>query len=589
MICDCPSEIYHNAIPFSPSSSWLHGLYGPELLKGAKVVYGLQAEWGRCSRKVSLDCYGSPLGCWKDILAACSRSHNIITFDTVTGTSISVLSGHTDHVWCLTFSLDGTFLVSGSEDRTVKLWDIQTGGVVKTFCGHTDGVVSASVSPDCTIIASGSRDCTIRLWKVQTGECYHVICEHSGTVLSVSFSPTNSQLLMSASGDYTVRQWNISGHQIGPSYKGDHVTVSPDGTCFASYSTSEKVAIVLNFDSGVVVAKLQIPTDNFLCCCFSPDGRFLAGKGYNIIWIWDLTSSDHCPLETFTEHERVHGIAFSSSHIFSSYIGLIKFWPVCTSPMNSVTTDSESTLSTSASIMSITVQAKDRVATLIDSAGTVRTWDLSTGLCKSIFHTRAGPESLRDTRSIDGRLIFVWCTRKKIHIWDSGRKRHLQTMDARSDFSTTKLRISSDGSKVFLCDHEYIQALSTSTVDVIGKVKFESEPTNKPLIVDGSRVWVHFEGSQTQGWDFGIPGSAPVPLSDIPPDPDRPCLDFINSTKGHNIGLSRIENAVTREVVYQLPAKYQKPTIAQWDGQYLVTGYKSGEMLILDFNHMIPQ
>ena len=244
MICDCPSEIYHNAIPFSPSSSWLHEYYSPELLKRAKVVYGLQAEWGRCSRTVSLDYYNSPLACWEDILAACSRSHNIITFDTITGISMSVLSGHTSTVWCLTFSLNGTFLVSGSEDRTVKLWDIQTGGVVKTFCGHTDGVVSVSVSPDCTIIASGSKDSTIRLWKVQTGECYHVICEHSGTVHSVSFSPTNSQLLMSASLDHTVRQWNISGHQIGPSYKGDYVTVSLDGTCFVSQCIYEATATV---------------------------------------------------------------------------------------------------------------------------------------------------------------------------------------------------------------------------------------------------------------------------------------------------------------------------------------------------------
>ena len=122
----------------------------------------------------------------------------------------------------------------------------------------------------------------------------------------------------------------------------------------------------------------------------------------------------------------------------------------------------------------------------------------------------------------------------------------------------------------------------------MGKVKFESKSSYTPLIVDGSRVWVCFEGAH-QGWDFEIPGLDPVPLSDMLPDPDRPCLDFIDGTKELIGGLSRIEDTATGEVVYQLPLKYQKTTASQWDGQYLVAGYKSGEALILDFNHMIPQ
>ena len=62
-------------------------------------------------------------------------SGDIFVLDTVTGSRKSIFSEHNENVTSLAFSLDGTMLVSGSEDGTIKLWDIQTGGVVKTFFG----------------------------------------------------------------------------------------------------------------------------------------------------------------------------------------------------------------------------------------------------------------------------------------------------------------------------------------------------------------------------------------------------------------------------------------------------------------------
>ena len=88
---------------------------------------------------------------------------------------MAIFSGHTDWVYCLTFSLDGTLLVSGSYDKTVKLWDVQTGGVINTFHGHTDEVLSVFISADLTMIASGSEDNKICLWGIQTEECLQII------------------------------------------------------------------------------------------------------------------------------------------------------------------------------------------------------------------------------------------------------------------------------------------------------------------------------------------------------------------------------------------------------------------------------
>ena len=205
-IHNSPSLIYQSALPWSPSSSWLHKHYRTELLKIPKVVKGAKAEWGTCSHTVLLDTCSLALSYWNNVIAIGSWSGNIITLDAITGTRMAVLSGHTDDVRCVTFSSDGRSLASGADDNTVKLWDMQTGGVVRTFLGHTNLVCSVSISRDCTRIISGSHDCSICLWDIQTGECLCTINQQH-YVSHVSFSPIDPQHIISISG-YKVWEWD---------------------------------------------------------------------------------------------------------------------------------------------------------------------------------------------------------------------------------------------------------------------------------------------------------------------------------------------------------------------------------------------
>ncbi len=64
------------------------------------------------------------------------------------------------------FSPDGTMLVTGSWDNSVRLWRVSDGKELQTWLGHSTFVESVAFSPDGKLVASGSLDNTVRLWQV---------------------------------------------------------------------------------------------------------------------------------------------------------------------------------------------------------------------------------------------------------------------------------------------------------------------------------------------------------------------------------------------------------------------------------------
>ena len=492
----------------------------------------------------------------------------------------------------LAFSTDGTLLVSGSDDRTVKLWDVQAGGVTKPFHGHTLSVRSVSISPDRTTIASGSLDNTIRLWDIQTGECRCVIDGPKGNINSVSFSPTNPQLLISASGDHTIRRWDVEGRKIGATHRGDHATLSPDGTFFVSWRG--RFATVQRVDSGAVFAELRVSDGDFRCCCFSPDGKTVAGAVSRTIYIWDITGPDpgH-PVETLVGHtDTVTSLTFSTSLISASRDNTIKFWRIGTLSTDPAMVGPKPTSSVPLPpipITSISLQTRDGIAISSDSAGVVRTWDLSTGLCIGVFRTAV--KGGRDTRLVDGRLIIV-CDGEdqpdegrganragEIQIWDVERNELLRAVNT-SERRVIDLWISGDGAKVFCLGEGTVRAWSTWTGEDAGRVTFQDQLQPDSLTVAGSRVWVHFARSPPRGWDFGIPGSPPVPLSNS--SPNKPRLDITDGTDGSNTNAAKVRDAATGREFFQLSGRFSEPCATQCDHRYLVAGYEFGEVLILD-------
>ncbi len=66
-------------------------------------------------------------------------------------------------------SSDNKFIVSGSEDNTIRVWERESGTQLQEIKGHNSFVNSVAISSDNMFIISGSDDKTIRVWERDSG------------------------------------------------------------------------------------------------------------------------------------------------------------------------------------------------------------------------------------------------------------------------------------------------------------------------------------------------------------------------------------------------------------------------------------
>jgi WD40 repeat protein len=166
-------------------------------------------------------------------------------------------------VYCVAWSLDGKQVLSGSNDRSLKLWDATSGNLVREFKGydekaspkgHQDGVYCLAFSPDGTQVASGSSDRTLKVWNVA-----------DGTVALELINPN----LKPAPG------------QPAPAHPGRiyGVRYTPDGKALISAGSAPRNAgylAVWNAADGQFLRGQELPLGNIFALALSPNGKELA-------------------------------------------------------------------------------------------------------------------------------------------------------------------------------------------------------------------------------------------------------------------------------------------------------------------------
>ena len=225
--------------------------------------------------------------------------------------------GHERGVFDVAFSPKGQYLVSGGEDKTVRVWDF-LGNELAVSQHHDDRVVAIEFSPEGDFFLSASYDGKVNLWSCQPDflikhlkdyvppeqyksdtsalDCQFVrtlTVENSNAgIVRLSMSQ-DGQHIAAASLDKTVYLWT-RGDDLYQQQQGFSHTVVPWGLDFSADSSMLVSAdqsgevLVRAIGRDQVIAKQNI--GRFVTDVrFSPDGRWIAIGGENgLLKLWDF-------------------------------------------------------------------------------------------------------------------------------------------------------------------------------------------------------------------------------------------------------------------------------------------------------------
>eukprot|EP00735_Rhodelphis_limneticus_P003453 TRINITY_DN14929_c0_g1::TRINITY_DN14929_c0_g1_i1::g.25834::m.25834 TRINITY_DN14929_c0_g1::TRINITY_DN14929_c0_g1_i1::g.25834 ORF type:complete len:1225 (-),score=362.34,sp/Q9AUR7/COPA2_ORYSJ/51.00/0.0,COPI_C/PF06957.6/2.6e-120,Coatomer_WDAD/PF04053.9/1e-115,WD40/PF00400.27/0.56,WD40/PF00400.27/4.3e-08,WD40/PF00400.27/9.7e-10,WD40/PF00400.27/2.6e-11,WD40/PF00400.27/7.1e-08,WD40/PF00400.27/5.7e-07,WD40/PF00400.27/3.5e+03,Nup160/PF11715.3/1.8e+02,Nup160/PF11715.3/26,Nup160/PF11715.3/0.012,TPR_2/PF07 len=186
-------------------------------------------------------------------------------------TCLAVLTGHNHYVMCAQFHPKDDLIVSASLDQTVRVWDfsglrmrhtslsnpdlfMNTDVVVKCVLeGHERGVNWASFHHSLPLVVSGGDDRVVKIWRVEErGHAWEVdtLRTHVNNVSCVIVHP-KQELVISNSEDRTIRIWDLPKRQHTHTFRREH------DRFWILAAHPEQNLLAAGHDTGLVIFKLE--------------------------------------------------------------------------------------------------------------------------------------------------------------------------------------------------------------------------------------------------------------------------------------------------------------------------------------------
>jgi WD40 repeat protein len=288
---------------------------------------------------------------------------------------IRTLSGHTRSVNGCAICPSGAWIVSCSDDETLKIWGPHTGQELFTLKGHTGAVTGCAVDPSGNWIVSCSFDETLKIWNSDTGQELFTLKGHTGAVTACAISPAGDWIV-SCSYDGTLKIWNTA--------------------------------------TGLERFTLRGHTQRVTDCAISSSGDWIIScSDDKTLKIWNTyTGQEHFTLQDHNSTVRGCAAGLSDGLLaFCSYDGTLKIW-------NETTGQERFTLQGAWGTINCTISSSGDCIVSCSDDGTLKIWNAQTGLER--FTIQAHTNAVRDCAVSPSGNWLVSCSEDKtLKIWDA--------------------------------------------------------------------------------------------------------------------------------------------------------------------------
>jgi WD40 repeat protein len=231
----------------------------------------------------------------KGTLIAASSWDKILLLDEALNL-IRTLIGHKMVINSMDFSFNGDLLASASgsifnsADNSIRIWDTSSGKTTKILTGHSSGVECVRFSPDNKHIASCSSDKSIIIWEFDHEIIKSRLRGHTDFINHIEYNYDGAELI-SCSYDNTIRIWDVNSSKEKQILKcngwSDFVKYNNDGNYIIAGLWEKLYMWKRTNNTNVWWYDFDSKIKNVT---YSSDGKMIAANTNRGIEIWDIAN-----------------------------------------------------------------------------------------------------------------------------------------------------------------------------------------------------------------------------------------------------------------------------------------------------------